>query len=309
MAAQTQETRFAGPVEFDTELAKLCGKHDDIANRIHAAEEDAHRKAGDKPTYRGRTRVWGMTHADALAKVPAVSAHRDALFTELVGVQAEIQAMNEKYTGWSRFYPTRTKTGGHIHSSQGCRTLHATTDVRWAPEMSGQTEAQAVAALDDALCTVCFPSAPVALHNYVSKHTQAERDQRAAEKAERAARAAAKQLTSDEQFRTVYGNDRVTTVAACKQIIREAINSRAELASYRWRTSHNQWTAHISADDVARITGNVARILAEREQDAAKAEDVLLARETANAGYGATADEIVTLKVNAEKRAAKDWAA
>jgi hypothetical protein len=59
---------------------------------------------------------------------------------------------------WSRFFLV---TGGHIHSSTGCHTLYPTTRIGWLPALSGETEAEAVAAHGAMLCTVCFPSAPV----------------------------------------------------------------------------------------------------------------------------------------------------
>lgn len=59
---------------------------------------------------------------------------------------------------WSRFFMV---PGGHIHSSTGCHTLRPTTWISWLPELSGESEAEAVAAHGSVLCTHCFPSAPV----------------------------------------------------------------------------------------------------------------------------------------------------
>lgn len=39
--------------------------------------------------------------------------------------------------------------------------FRATTKVGWLPEVSGLTEAEAVAEYGAILCTICFPSAPV----------------------------------------------------------------------------------------------------------------------------------------------------
>lgn len=61
---------------------------------------------------------------------------------------------------WSRFFVVTSSSGGHIHSSQGCSTCRPTTQFGWMPELSGQDEAQAVAANGAILCTVCYPSAP-----------------------------------------------------------------------------------------------------------------------------------------------------
>lgn len=63
--------------------------------------------------------------------------------------------------GWTRFLLC-TNTNGHIHNSGSCGTLYATTNLVRLPELSGLTEADAVRAYDTVLCSVCYPSAPVA---------------------------------------------------------------------------------------------------------------------------------------------------
>lgn len=60
-----------------------------------------------------------------------------------------------EYTGWQRFYLVK-----HIHSSQDCSSFRDTTRVGWLPDVSGLTEAEAVAAHGAILCTICFPTAP-----------------------------------------------------------------------------------------------------------------------------------------------------
>jgi hypothetical protein len=75
-------------------------------------------------------------------------------------IKAEIEALEDLYTGWSRFFVV-TSSSGHIHSSMHCSTCYHTTTYGWLPELSGKTEAEAVEAHGPALCSVCFPSAPV----------------------------------------------------------------------------------------------------------------------------------------------------
>lgn len=70
---------------------------------------------------------------------------------------------SKEYGGWSRFYSV---PGGHIHSSMFCSTCNKmgnATRFIWNPKLSGLTEADAVKMLGPALCTICFPSAPVSL--------------------------------------------------------------------------------------------------------------------------------------------------
>jgi hypothetical protein len=42
-----------------------------------------------------------------------------------------------------------------------CSSCRPTTTYGWLPDLSGKTENEAVAAHGPALCSVCFPTAPV----------------------------------------------------------------------------------------------------------------------------------------------------
>jgi rubrerythrin len=71
----------------------------------------------------------------------------------------------KEYDGWTRFFRV---IGGHIHSSMECSTCNKaghTTDFQWLPDLSGLTEANAVAIHGPWLCTVCYPTAPVEFTN------------------------------------------------------------------------------------------------------------------------------------------------
>lgn len=88
---------------------------------------------------------------------------RKAALTELDGTFREIDTLNEVYQDnrWSRFFLV-TSSAGHVHSSMNCHTCKQTTTYGWLPELSGKSEEEAVAQLGTVLCSVCFPSAPVA---------------------------------------------------------------------------------------------------------------------------------------------------
>ena len=77
----------------------------------------------------------------------------------------------ENYKGWQRFFLV---TDGHIHSSTGCSSLRPTTRIGWLPALSGETEAEAVAAHGAMLCTKCFPSAPVEYTRGIDKPVPAD---------------------------------------------------------------------------------------------------------------------------------------
>lgn len=77
------------------------------------------------------------------------------------GLHAAYMEEDGAYEGWSRFYMV---PGGHIHASMHCRTCNrgaSMTVFEWLPELSGLSEADAVAEHGTVLCSACFPSAPV----------------------------------------------------------------------------------------------------------------------------------------------------
>jgi hypothetical protein len=85
----------------------------------------------------------------------------------------------KNYGGWSRFFLVVSSVGGHVHSSMDCSTCNNGkdfTDFNWLPELSGLTEADAVASQGAILCTVCYPSAPIHFTNAAELAAQAKAD-------------------------------------------------------------------------------------------------------------------------------------
>ncbi|WP_293003755.1 hypothetical protein [Mycobacterium sp.] len=169
----------------DRELATATTALRFALDRVDSAEMGVHRAAGDRTGYHGaRHATWGMSLAEAADQARAVAAgtvtitapaavrmtpqraqaalkaHREAL--DAVGAaRLVVETLEQVWRDngrWSRFFVV---PGGHIHSSTGCRSLHVTTEIGWLPELSGETEADAVSAYGSVLCTYCFPSAPV----------------------------------------------------------------------------------------------------------------------------------------------------
>ena len=297
----------ASPAGFDSELARLSGDCDRLNAAInHIEREDAHREAGDTRHRHGSDTWWELSLAEALARAPRANAERERLFSDLAAVCAGLKEAGAAYAGWPRFFPTQTSGGGHVHASTSCRTLYTSTDIRWRPDLSGKTVEEAVAELGPLLCQVCFPEARAEYKRDPREYARERNAERkAAEKAARAARDAAKKLTGDEQFTTSYGGDRVTTVAACKQLIRDAAEQRVELEWYRTPAATANWAG--TGEQLANVTRNVAGHLAQKEDDAARAEAVLLHRERQHEGHGATASEISQIKDRADKTARTAW--
>lgn len=73
---------------------------------------------------------------------------------------AAISAHEENYTGWSRYFLV-TSSAGHVHSSMHCTTCHLTTTFAPVISLSGTSDAEAIEALGETLCSVCFPEAPI----------------------------------------------------------------------------------------------------------------------------------------------------
>lgn len=121
-------------------------------------------------------------------------AERMSALAEAQDAQAVQEREWAEHGRWPRY---SVVPGGHIHSDMGCFTFHRglqRTDVRWAYPVSGDTVEDAIAVYGEALCTHCYPDAPVAKTwdtigmdaegNPMTKaERQAIKDARAAEKA------------------------------------------------------------------------------------------------------------------------------
>jgi hypothetical protein len=175
----------ATPREIDEQLAAIDRRATQAEALAAAAVEGLHRALGERATYyQGRNRPqWPTTTEQALAQVreladariPGIAgghtyASRLATYerhlADYARAEAEATPLNAEFVrrgGWSRFFVVQAN-GGHVHSSMECQTCNRSgsrTLFGWNPQLSGLSEAEAVAELGPRLCTVCFPSAPV----------------------------------------------------------------------------------------------------------------------------------------------------
>lgn len=202
-------------VEVDTLLnatyLELFGVGSDIKH-----EEDNIRRIA-KQTYTWRTtKEWSGTFAEAVAFSDFTSewqskGHADAIAKrdELIAKRTELQKTITKCNAdwyangcWSRFYFV-CNSNGHIHSSVNCSTCYEDTRYAWLTNLSGLTEEDAVKAEGEVLCSVCFPSAPVAWTSGTSRRDKEAKAQREAEKAERQRKKAEKSLSLDGEVVTI----------------------------------------------------------------------------------------------------------
>jgi hypothetical protein len=156
-------------VEVDTALADAYERLMEASAKIGQALDALHSYAGDRRAYQGKRPVWKMTEEEVRAAGPKpyyaeswekTLARVDQGRADYQATRDEIAALDEKYTGWTRFYLVQN-VGGHIHRNRNCSTCHPTTRYGWLPQLSGLTEADAVADQGPRLCSVCYPSAPI----------------------------------------------------------------------------------------------------------------------------------------------------
>jgi hypothetical protein len=159
----------------DRQIADLSQQHATADATRAAAVDRAHYVVGDRKMYRGRRAGWGMDETEVIDRLKSLTgiALRDVdKAPEILGRIAADRAMSELDTRiaelddihrehrWARFFLV---PGGHIHSAQYCAggSIRPTTVVGWLPNLSGETEADAVQEHGAILCTHCFPTAPV----------------------------------------------------------------------------------------------------------------------------------------------------
>jgi len=105
-------------------------------------------------------------HANKAERILKLEARNEDLQEKLEVQKLVVTEMTDKvvaldkelYEGWSRFFLVK-----HIHRSMYCSSFRSTTRVGWLPNVSGLTEAEAVAEHGETLCTICYPSAPTEL--------------------------------------------------------------------------------------------------------------------------------------------------
>ena len=164
------------PVEIDTEIARLSGKHQEQAMIIER-----------QISYRDSDSAY-TRHSFDQAKLDAAQDKLDEIEAELAGVEA-------LYTGWPRYWHV-TNVGGHIHTSTHCSSCFPTTTYAWRLDLSGKTEQEVVDLEAYNACTVCMPIAPAEQKAAREYFNRQQREAKAAEKKakadEKAAKAAAR---------------------------------------------------------------------------------------------------------------------
>ena len=149
----------ATPVEIDTALAEIYARYyaeQDNSARLLDWVRDM--QEGLRKFREGDRSYSSFTEEKLVDLESKYEASQEAalrILQETLPYEAEYRRRP-----WSRFFLV-SNSGGHIHSSMHCSTCYPTTRYAWLPELSGQSEPEAVAAHGAILCTVCYPTAPV----------------------------------------------------------------------------------------------------------------------------------------------------
>ena len=184
------------PAQVDSELSKKYETYYKVLDQAASAKRDvgyAQRNHDDSARRNNGTAAANRIKdlQDSKEKVASYGSKA----TKLIGQLAPYEQEYVKRGRWSRFHEvTGNSSQNHVHKSMNCSSCYSTTRYAWHPELSGQSESEAVVEFGEKMCTVCFPSAP-ANPNF---HQPGRRDQETinARQAERAQRAAAKDAKS-----------------------------------------------------------------------------------------------------------------
>lgn len=158
-STSTRSAQIAEARRIDTAIAAKWNEYYTALRPIDALQKEAAeaKKTIKRRSSYGRNFEGSPDHQYYLGKIEKAELTIANLFAAAEPIaEAARQMDRDLYTGWQRFYLVE-----HIHSSQWCSSFRPTTRVGWLPDVSGLTEAEAVAAHGAILCTICFPSAPV----------------------------------------------------------------------------------------------------------------------------------------------------
>lgn len=154
---KTRQAEIAHAVAVDTEIAEMWDEFWKVQSQVIRIEKQIDRDEKSLARY---------IKLDLQIRASEIVESINALQKKLESLRIEAEARREEavaydkanYKGWPRFFHVV-----HIHKSMHCSSFRPTTRVGWLPQLSGRTEAEAVAEQGESLCTICYPSAPVAL--------------------------------------------------------------------------------------------------------------------------------------------------
>lgn len=162
---------------------------------------------------------WEERKQEYEAKIAEIDAY---VSTEVAPRERFYDEEYRRRGGWTRAFIV-TNANGHVHKNMECSSCYPKTRYAWLTRFSGTNEDEVVEAAGERACTVCYPSAPVeSLSRPTTVFTPAE-EQRAVERAEaeqrraeKAAAAAAKAITTPDGRPLKFGWDTLRTERAAQ---------------------------------------------------------------------------------------------
>jgi hypothetical protein len=222
----------ATPVEIDTVLASYYREMDELDNAgIRTRKVVRGLQERVAKVLRGESVNDVRTPADGILLQRTLNAEERALGSlaeQVHELRAEIAPFEAEYNRrpWNRVF-LATSSDGHAHNGQNCSTCHHgefRTSFAWLIQYSGKDEVEIVGDAGERACTTCYPTAPVNVLKQRTKmftpdeiEAQARRDERAIEKARKAAEADAKSITTPEGD-TLYADKDNDSWSACKTL-------------------------------------------------------------------------------------------
>lgn len=266
---------MTNPETFTREQAKAADQElydamlvvADKKARLASAFDSVHYAVSDERNRRFDPRSgWKLSDEQAIVKAQeriAAKAFRsnegESALDRLTQAGVELdqakaaQTLADKWADHGRWNRYAVVPGGHIHTKMGCFTLKWNTDVRWAYPVSGDSVEEAIETYGEALCTHCFPDAPVAAtlgkiavdadgHPITRAQAQAIKDAKAAEKAAKQAAA----VIDPDTGKVLYKTERGATNAV-------AADLDAAISYGPSHPSYSEWIAEL--DQVSAALG------------------------------------------------------
>jgi hypothetical protein len=184
------------PEGVDGELAEKWNEKGKIAARLQSAT----RSLDYIKSRHAKARATGATlhpwDEEELAKAQEYVATQSARLAKAARREDPYSAEFRRRGGWSRYYLVIGSGNGHLHTSMNCSTTYDTTQYAWNPDLSGHSQDEAIEEFGEKCCTVCMPDAPAnPKFNGPGRRDRAAQEEKAREKAERAAAKAVKAIT------------------------------------------------------------------------------------------------------------------
>lgn len=151
-----RKAEIANARKVDTEVARLYGEFHVVNDKMKVIAKSIESAAKSSKQRYNQSPIRQAEIAERIARYEAQLDELRPVANELREIARKFDS--ENYGGWSRFFLVQ-----HIHSNMNCSSFRPTTRVGWLPNVSGLTEAEAVAEHGETLCTICFPDAPTEL--------------------------------------------------------------------------------------------------------------------------------------------------